>query len=182
MPAWTSSGLTGRKRPARDALLDDRAERFDDARRCRASVAASRCGAAFGDLAEPDRRKVRPRLGLGGDGLDERADLVGRAAASEAATARDAGADGAEHVAQDLAVERRLAAEVVVDHRLVEAGGAGDAVDAGAGEPARGELGGGGGEEPVARAGGPVGLAAAAGARRGGIFTTADVVTHKLTS
>ena len=47
---------------------------------------------------------------------------------------------------EDLAVERRLAAEVVVDHRLVDAGGAGDAVDVGAGVAAGGELGGGGGE------------------------------------
>ena len=53
---------------------------------------------------------------------------------------------------EDLAVERRLAPEVVVDHRLVDAGGAGDAVDVGAGEAARGELGGGGGEQPLAAA------------------------------
>ena len=34
-------------------------------------------GAAFGDLAQPDRGKVRPGLGLAGDRLDQRADAVG---------------------------------------------------------------------------------------------------------
>ena len=73
-----------------------------------------------------------------------------------AATSRDRGPDGAEHVAQDLAIERGLALEVVVDHRLVQARGAGDAVDVGAGVAARGELGGGGGEDAVAGVGGGV--------------------------
>ena len=45
------------------------------------------------------------------------------------------------------AVERALAREVVVDHRLVDRGAAGDAIDAGAGEAARGELARGGGED-----------------------------------
>ena len=63
----------------------------------------------------------------------------------------DAGADGGEHVAEDLAIEPGLAAEVVVDHRLVQARGVGDAIDAGAGEPVRGEGGGGGGKDAVAR-------------------------------
>jgi hypothetical protein len=40
--------------------------------------------------------------------------------------------------------------EVVVDHRLVEAGACGDAVDGGGGESAEGELGGGGGEDALA--------------------------------
>ena len=107
-------------------------------------------GAALGDFAKPDRRKVRSGLGLGGDGLDEEADLRFR---RDGRVRRRLGSapDGLKHVAQDLAVERRLAAEVVVDHRLVEAGGAGDAVDAGAGEAVGRELGGGRGEEARAR-------------------------------
>ena len=154
MPPWTSSGLTGRNgRHARPRATIAPSVSRTPAHV--ASVAASRCGAAFGDLAEPDRREVRPRLGLGGDGLDEARGSSRPAGAPARATSRDARADGAEHVAEDLAVERRLAVEVVVDHRLVDAGGGGDAVDVGAGKAAGGELGGGGGEEPLARAWGP---------------------------
>ena len=58
-------------------------------------------------------------------------------------------ADEGEHLAEQGAVERALALEVVVDHRLVDAGAAGDAIDAGAAEPALGELEGGGGEDAV---------------------------------
>ena len=50
----------------------------------------------------------------------------------------------AEHVAHDLAIERELVGEVVVDHRLVDAGGARDVVDADAGEAVAGERFGGG--------------------------------------
>ena len=53
--------------------------------------------------------------------------------------------------AQQRAVEALLALEVVVEHRLVDLGAAGDAVDAGAGEAALGELEGGGGEDAVGR-------------------------------
>jgi len=38
-------------------------------------------------------------------------------------------ADGTEHVAKHLHVEAQLAAEVVVEHRLVDAGRRGDPVD-----------------------------------------------------
>ena len=51
--------------------------------------------------------------------------------------------------AQQRAVQRLLAAEVVVEHRLVDAGAAGDAIDAGAGVAARGELDGGGGQDAL---------------------------------
>ncbi len=107
-------------------------------------------GSALGDLPEPDRGKVRPRLRFAGKGVDERADLFGRREIGGGDGA-GAGADGAEHVAEDVAVEPGLAAEVVVDHRLVEARGVGDAVDAGAGESVRGEGGGGGGKDAIAR-------------------------------
>ena len=89
-------------------------------------------------------------LGLGGKGVDEGAHLVARRQVGGGDGA-GAGTHGGEHVAQDLAVEAGLAAEVVVDHRLVQAGGVGDAVDARAGEAVGGEGGGGGGEEAVAR-------------------------------
>ena len=60
-----------------------------------------------------------------------------------------AGAYCAEHVLEDFAVEVRLAAEVVVNHRLVDAGFLGDAVDAGGGIAALGEFGGGGLEDEL---------------------------------
>ena len=107
-------------------------------------------GAAFGDFAKPDRRKVRAGLCLRSDGLDEEADLRSGGTA-DVRRGRGAAPDGLKHVVQDLAVERRLAAEVVVDHRLVHAGGTGDPVDAGAGEAMGRELGGGRGEEARTR-------------------------------
>ena len=58
--------------------------------------------------------------------------------------------DGADECLEDLRVQGGLVPEVVVDHRLVDAGGPGDAVHAGAVEAAGGELGRGGGEEAVA--------------------------------
>ena len=51
------------------------------------------------------------------------------------------GGEPAESLSQHLTVEADLALEVVVDHRLVDAGLQGDAVHAGTGEPARRELG-----------------------------------------
>ena len=56
------------------------------------------------------------------------------------ATARTRAPDGAHHVADDLGVERALAAEVVVEHRLVDAGAGGDAVGAGGVVAALGEF------------------------------------------
>ena len=44
-------------------------------------------------------------------------------------------------VPQELVVNRALAPEVVIEHGLVDPGTAGDAIDAGAGEAAGGELG-----------------------------------------
>ena len=48
--------------------------------------------------------------------------------------------DAVEQLAEDLAVESRLAAEVVIEHGLVHAGAGGDAVDLGAVESARGKF------------------------------------------
>ena len=54
-----------------------------------------------------------------------------------------------EMTAQQRPIERLFTAEVVIEHGLVDASAAGDTVDAGAGESARGELDGGGGENAV---------------------------------
>ena len=94
---------------------------------------------------------MRPRLGRLGDRRDELRQLLLRRGTG-GGNGADALADGMEHLAEDLLVERRLAVEVVVDHRLVDVRGAGDAVDVGAGEAARGELGGGSREQPLAAA------------------------------
>ena len=108
----------------------------------RSTRVARFCGvhvfAAFGQLAQPDRREVGPGFGGAGDGVHVAADLLfGRDRRMR--RFGDRGADGGEHVAQDLAIERRLAVEVVVDHRLVQPGGAGDAIHVGAGVAAGGE-------------------------------------------
>ena len=142
-------GIGGLESPGAAAFLDDRAERAEHVTRVPqgAGVDVLR---PFGDFAEPDAGEVRARLTLDGNRLDEAADLVlgGRAGACHLAHAR---ADGVEHVADDLAIEGGLAAEVVVDHRLVDAGGAGDAVDVGAGVAAGGELRGGGVQQRPSR-------------------------------
>ena len=91
---------------------------------------------ALGQFAQPDRGEVRLGDGLAGDGVDELTDLERRRLIG-VAPGRDGIADGIEQLAQDLAVEARFAAEVVVEHRLVDAGLGGDAVDLGAVESAR---------------------------------------------
>ena len=79
-----------------------------------------------GQLAQHDRREPR----AGGRFLDEGADpgvelVLGRArAVGDSAHART---DGANHVADDFGIEPGLAAEVVVEHRLVDPGPGGDA-------------------------------------------------------
>ena len=60
--------------------------------------------------------------------------------APDSAHGRDGLAERAELLAQNGEVQRGLAAEVVVEHRLVDAGAAGDAIDLGAVEAAGGEL------------------------------------------
>ena len=100
--------------------------------------------------------------------FDEAADLVGRVCGGSR-RAGDADGDGLEHVAEDLAIERGLAAEVVVDHRLVDARGAGDAIDAGAGEPAGGELSGRSREQPLPRRGAAGLLTPSASGRASGV-------------
>ncbi len=70
------------------------------------------------------------------------------------------------HVAHDLAIERELVGEVVVDHRLVDAGRARDVVDADAVEAAAGEGFCGGHGDGAAGSGGVDPAARAAAARR----------------
>jgi hypothetical protein len=143
--------IDGMKAPDGAALAQDLPERLEDggnARECRRVEVR----APLGDFAKPDWWKVRPGLGFDRDGIDERAHFVGGRCA-RALRVADASGDGFEHVVEDLAVEGGLAAEVVVDHRLVDARGPRDAVDAGSGKAAGGKLGRGGGQQPLARRG-----------------------------
>ena len=108
--------------------------------------------ARFAQLAHQHAGKVRPGGGLADEGLDERDQLrLGRC--RRVAHRPHARADGGERAPDDLAVEGLLAGEVVVEHRLREPRGAGDAIDTGAGEALRGELRRGGGDQAVARGG-----------------------------
>ena len=107
--------------------------------------------AAFGDFAQHDRGEERvlrtkPAMrGIDASILRRRAGRRSRRWPRRRSPAR------AKVCAEQGAVETLLAAEVVVEHRLVDAGAAGDAVDAGAGVAACGELDRGGGEDPVGR-------------------------------
>ncbi len=92
-------------------------------------VLASKCGARGGELAQHDGGKPWAARGLFDQGADPRVELVlGRAGA--VSDRAHPGTDGAHHVANDLRVELALAAEVVVEHRLVDPGPGGDAIGA----------------------------------------------------
>jgi hypothetical protein len=132
------------ERPVLLPLHDDVADAGDDRRheRDRFRVEVRDAG---GQLAQHDGREPRPLRRFLDDGLDPGVDLLFRGAGAVGNRPRPA-ADGSEHVAEDLVVELELAAEVVVDHRLVDAGFEGDAVDAGSLEPAGGEFRSGGGK------------------------------------
>ena len=110
------------------------------------------------------RSMIGSGVGIGLDGAEEGAQVARRAARRRGAGAVVASSaargDRGEALGEHVAVEAELALEVVVDHRLVDAGPARDAVDAGAGEAAGGELDPGGAEDvaagvTVAGAGGP---------------------------
>jgi hypothetical protein len=103
-------------------------------------------GAAGGDLTQHDGREPRAGAGLFGDGGDPGVELVLRGAGA-VGNGTGADADGAEHIAQHFHVEAVLAAVVVVDHRLVDLGLDGDAIDARAVVAAFGELASGGGKD-----------------------------------
>ena len=104
--------------------------------------------AAFRDLAEHDRREelvVADELGDAGDDAIEL--VVGGGLGGGNGLHALGGL--AEHLAQQRSVQLLFAAEVVIEHRFVDARAAGDAIDPGAGEAAIGELGRGGGEDAV---------------------------------
>src|SRR5205823_767517 len=88
----------------------------------------------------------------GGDGT---VDLLGRGPAA-GGDRPQAFAGRGEHAPEEHAVEVLFAPEVVVEHRLVDASPAGDAVDASATEATLREFGGGGEEDAV---GGDAGVA-----------------------
>ena len=75
------------------------------------------------------------------------AEFSRRPAASASATTGEAFGESLDADGHDLAVQRQLAAEVVVEERLVDARAAGDAIDAGGGEAAVREFVGGGAED-----------------------------------
>ena len=87
-------------------------------------------------------------LNEAGHAGDRAVDLLGGGAVSGGDAAQPFGGTR-EHLSQERTVQPLLAAEVVVEHRLVDPGAAGDAIDAGAGEPACAELERGGGEDGV---------------------------------
>ena len=116
---------------------------------------------------------MRARLRLDGDRFDKRADFLLGGALGLARRVHADG-DGLEHIAQDFAIERRLAGEVVIDHRLVDARGAGDAIDIGAGEASRRKFGGGRSEhagDGMRHCAPPAGDAPASGLRLSSPFT-----------
>ena len=146
-------GCTGRKTSAGVPFGDHAANGGEDAARGAPASSGSRC-------APPSAtsRSMIGRKAVRVDACDERRRSAGRACWRAAAAARRSAAqplaDRRTVLAEHGAVQRVLAGEVVVDHRLVDAGAAGDAVDGGRGEAARAELEGGGGEDAAAGAGG----------------------------
>jgi hypothetical protein len=112
------------------------------------SAAVAISAAALGNLAEHDGGDVGAGLSFGDEGGDEAVELVGGVGVG-GSDGGEAVAHGGEDGAEDGGVEGLLAVEVVVDHRLVEAGAGGDAVDGGGGEAAESELGGGGVEDAL---------------------------------
>ena len=146
---YAASGCTGRNDLACNAVRDDRAHGVGDGGQ-RGERLAIQMGAPFGDLAQHDRGKERVLADEAGDSGNRAVDFLGGRAV--------AGGDGpepfaraAEHLAKQRAVESLLAVKVVVEHGLVHAGAAGNAIDARAGVAALGELQGGGGEDAVGR-------------------------------
>ena len=107
-------------------------------------------GAPFSDLAQHDRGKERVFADEAGNSGDGTVDLLGGRAV--------AGRDGpepfdraGENLAEQRAVKSLLAVKMILEHRLVDAGAAGNAIDARTGVAALGELEGGGGEDAVGR-------------------------------
>ena len=105
---------------------------------------------AGGELAQHDRGEPRAGGGFLDDGGDPRVELVlGRA--RTVGDGAGAAADRPHHLAHALRGKLALAAEVVVEHRLVDAGAGGDAVGAGGVVAALGEFDRRGAEDGAAR-------------------------------
>ena len=103
------------------------------------NVSLSMWGAPEPSSRRADRRKPGALGGFFDDGGNPGVQLdLGRAGAL--GNRPDTGADGAKHVAQHFEVQPELAAVVVVNHRLVDAGPGSDAVHASGVESALGEL------------------------------------------
>ena len=107
---------------------------------------------AVGDLAQKNRQELARLVDRSHEGLDQAVELAVRRELFGGDDLQPVG-DGGVPVTDDGRVELALAREVVIDHRLVHAGAAGDAIDAGRGEPARGELVGRGSEDAAAGGG-----------------------------
>ena len=141
-----SAGWTGWNDFCLRALGDDAADGREDAGEER-QLFGPEMRPAIGDLAKKDRQEVRGGVDRSHEGVDEAVELLRRAARRPAMAVADALGDGREDVADDAGVEGALVREVVVDHRLVDACAAGDAIDGGGGEAVGAELVAGGGED-----------------------------------
>ncbi len=130
--------MDGAKRAAGHAVLDDGGDGAWD--RCqREQGRAIEMRTALCDLAQHDRREDRVLLDDGGNGGNHAIDFRRRRSVRSGDGLQALGGAG-EHLAQQRAVQLPFAREVVIEHRLVHGGAAGDAVDAGAGVAALGEL------------------------------------------
>src|SRR5439155_15287055 len=127
--------------------VDDREEGARNADERAQGVAIEVCS-AFCHFAKHDGGTGLVLANERGEASDDLVELFGGGSCAGGDRAEAVGGEG-EMAAQERAIELLLAAEVVVEHGLVDAGATGDAVDAGAGKAALGELGGGGGEDAV---------------------------------
>ena len=135
------------ERALRHALLHDAADGAGH-RGEREQRVAIEVRASFGDLAQHDGRKERMIADETGDARDDAIDFL-RGGARAGGNRLHALGRGREGAPKERAVQALFALKVVMEHRLVHAGAAGDAIDAGAGEPAGGEFDRGGGEDAI---------------------------------
>src|SRR5262249_46954297 len=91
-----------------------------------------------------------------GEAGDDAVEFFGGRAGAGGHGAETIGGEG-EMAPEQGAIKLLFALEVVIEHGLVDAGAAGDAVDAGAGEPALGKFVGRSGEDAIGRDAGAAG-------------------------
>ena len=136
--------VNGLERALFDAFGDGAADGCEDAGEER-QLFGPEVRPAIGNLAEKDRQEMRGGIDRSHDGVDEPFELLlWRRVFGHRGT--DVLGDGREDVADDAGVEGALVREVVIDHRLVDACAAGDAIDGGGGKTVGPELVAGGGE------------------------------------